>query len=297
MTGMPLDTSFLNPSPTNWSRLPIGVGIGLKREYLSALRANSGSINFLEIHAENFMDGGPRLELLKDISKIWPISIHGVALSLGGKDPLNQDHLEGLKFLIDTIEPACFSEHLAWSSHKGVYFNDLLPIPYNKRSLYHLADRIDRVQQFLGRPMLIENPASYVRFMSDTLFEADFMAELVHLTSCGLLLDVNNLYVSAQNHGWQTKDWLSRIPLEAIGEIHLAGHEPTEDDNGNPFFLDTHGMEIGDPVWSLYDDLLSKIGPCPTLIERDNNVPPLETLLQEVAQARHLITSVKERSL
>ncbi len=295
MIGMPLNTGHLSPAPADWSRLPIGVGIGLKREYLSELRTNSDSINFLEIHAENFMDNGPGLELLKDISKIWPISIHGVVLSLGGEDPLNQDHLEGLKFLIDTIQPASFSEHLAWSSHQGVYFNDLLPIPYNKRSLYHLADRINRVQQVLGRRMLIENPASYVRFESDTLPEADFIAELVHLTSCGLLLDVNNLYVSAQNHGWQTTDWLSRIPLEAVGEIHLAGHEPAEDDNGNPFFLDTHGMEVVEAVWALYNELLSMIGPRPTLIERDNNVPPLDSLLQEVAHAQRLITSVQER--
>ncbi|WP_206378129.1 DUF692 domain-containing protein [Sneathiella limimaris] len=297
MAGMPSDTSYLNLAPTDWPRLPLGVGVGLKREYLSGLRANPKSINFLEVHAENFMDNGPRLELLKDLSKIWPISIHGVALSLGGEDPLNPSHLKRLKFLIDKIQPACFSEHLAWSSHNGIYFNDLLPIPYNKQSLHHLTDRIDHVQQFLGKRMLIENPASYVRFQSDRLFEADFIAELIHRTSCGLLLDVNNLYVSTQNHGWQTTDWLSRIPLEDVGEIHLAGYERSDDDNGNPVLLDTHGMEVDEAVWSLYCDLLSKIGPRPTLIERDNNVPPFHVLLQEVSHAQFLMTSVRNKSL
>ncbi|MBE7635676.1 DUF692 family protein [Sneathiella sp. P13V-1] len=295
MYGKPIDIGDLTLNPTIRSGLPFGVGVGLKREHLPGLRDNPNQIQFVEVHAENFMDGGPQLELLKDISKIWPVSIHGVALSLGGEDPLDKDHLRRLKHLIDTIQPGSFSEHIAWSSHNGVYYNDLFPIPYNRRRLYHLADRIDRVQQILGTRMLVENPSSYVRFQSDTMFEADFIAELVDETSCGLLLDVNNLYVSAQNHGWDTKDWLSRIPVEAVGEIHLAGHEASEDDNGNSYLVDTHGSEVVEPVWTLYCELLSKIGPCPTLIERDNNVPPLGDLLNEVSAAQLLIDAAKER--
>ncbi len=296
MFGKPIDIGDLTPNPSIRSGLPFGVGVGLKRDHLPELRANPDQIKFVEVHAENFMDNGPQLELLKDISDIWPVSIHGVALSLGGEDPLDQKHLDQLKHLIDTIEPASFSEHIAWSCHNGIYYNDLFPIPYNRRRLYHLADRIDRVQQFLGTRILVENPSSYVRFQSDTMHEADFIAELVDLTSCGLLLDVNNLYVSAQNHGWDAKDWLSRIPIETVGEIHLAGHEQTEDDNGNQYLLDTHGAEVDEPVWSLYCDVLAKAGPCPTLIERDNNIPPLETLLGEVASAQLLIDAAKERS-
>ncbi|WP_199899191.1 MNIO family bufferin maturase [Sneathiella glossodoripedis] len=296
MCGRPLQLGTMTSARTVQSSLPHGIGVGLKREYLAELHSHPDQISFLEIHAENFMESGPQLEMLKEISKVWPISVHGVALSLGGNDPLNSDHLNKLKYLLDSIHAASFSEHIAWSNHDGIYFNDLLPIPYNDCSLHNLANRIDQVQQFLGRSILIENPASYIRFRSDTRYEADFIAELVNLTSCGLLLDVNNLYVSAKNHGWNTNEWLSQIPCNAIGEIHLAGHEMAKDNNGYSYLLDTHGVEVTRDVWLLYCDLLLKTGPCPTLIERDNNIPPLDTVLKEVTFAQILLDAAKDIS-
>ncbi|WCL54353.1 MNIO family bufferin maturase [Gimibacter soli] len=277
------------PSPANRRELAPGVGVGLKRPHLKQLLANPTSIDFVEVHAENFMLGGPNLEMLQDVARVWPVSVHGVALSLGGDDPLDRDHLARLRHLIDTVKPASFSEHIAWSRDDGIYLNDLLPIPYNRLTIDRMGESINEAQQYLGRRILLENPASYVRFRSDTLFEADFIAELVHRTGCGLLLDLNNLYVSARNHGWDMRDWLSRIQLGAVGEIHLAGHEQSLDEDGSPVLIDTHGDAVADAVWALYEDFLALAGPRPTLIERDNNIPPLAELLVEVDHARLLM--------
>lgn len=291
MPGKPVYTEH-SPLPPVRAALPNGVGVGLKLEHLAQLQTNPKSLDFIEVHAENFMMAGARREMLHEISKIWPVSVHGVALSLGGDDPLDEEHLQRLKSLLELIQPASFSEHIAWSRHKGIYFNDLLPVVYNRPQLNRLVERVDHVQQYLGRQMLLENPSTYVRFQSDTIFEADFIAELVHRTGCGILLDVNNLHVSASNHGWDPKDWLSRIQLSAVGEIHLAGHEATDDDDGNSVLVDTHGADISEPVWFLYSDVLSMAGPRPTLIERDTNVPPLDALLREVELAKLLSLSV-----
>ncbi|WP_417451586.1 DUF692 domain-containing protein [Kordiimonas sp.] len=287
-----LDIADLPSLPPN-SRLELtpGVGVGLKHQYLSGLMANPTRVDFVEIHAENFMTPGAARELLLEASKQWPLSIHGVALSLGGNDPLDGAHLSRLKDLVDIAKPAIFSEHIAWCRHDGTYFNDLLPVPYNRQTLNRLCDRVYEVQQYLGRQILLENPSSYVRFQSDTMHEADFVAELVHRTGCGILLDLNNLYVSAQNHGWDTGDWLSRIQLDAVGEVHLAGHELSDDDIGHQVLIDTHGEEISGAVWFLYSEFLSAAGPRPTLIERDNNVPAIEDMLEEVALARFLMQS------
>lgn len=281
-----------SPSPTCLlSELANGVGVSLKRQHYTALMANPTQVDFVEIHAENYMTRGQNIEILMDASKQWPISIHGVALSLGGNDPLDRTHLSHLKHLIDTVKPASFSEHIAWSRHGGKYYNDLLPIPYNKQSLERIRDRVDEVQQYLGRQILLENPSSYIRFRSDAIYEADFIAELVHRVNCGILLDINNLYISARNHGWDTKDWLSRIQLNHVGEIHLAGHEQSKDDDGNCLLIDTHGEDISKSVWDLYCEFLSVAGPRPTLIERDNNIPSLEELLKEVELASFLMES------
>lgn len=292
--GRKLENAGGSPFAPIQPELPFGVGVGLKRLHLAQLLANPDNVDFVEVHAENFMMGGVNHEMLVDVSQKWPVSIHGVALSLGGNEPLDKDHLARLKYLVDTIRPAAFSEHIAWSRHGGAYFNDLLPVPYNKPSLVRLCERVDEVQQYLGRRMLLENPATYVRFRSDAIFEADFIAELVHRTGCGILLDVNNLYVSTENHGWDAKDWLSRIQLDAVGEIHLAGHEASDDDDGGRVLVDTHGAEIVEGVWNLYSDVLAKAGPRPTLIERDNDIPPLDVLLQEVNFARFLTQSAAE---
>jgi len=276
-------------SPPARLELTASVGVGLKPQYVSALMADPTKVDFAEVHAENYMIPGPRSDLLVDMSRNWPVSIHGVALSLGGEDPLDRIHLSRLKRLVDTVNPALFSEHVAWSRHGDTYFNDLLPVPYNRQSLTRLCDRVHEVQQYLGRQILLENPSSYVRFQSDTMHEADFLAELVHRTGCGVLLDINNLFVSAQNHGWTADDWLSRIQLDAVGEIHLAGHEETSDDSGNRVLIDTHGEEVSEPVWFLYSEFLALAGPRPTLIERDNNIPPLKDILQEVELAKFLM--------
>jgi uncharacterized protein (UPF0276 family) len=281
----------INPTqcPPACNGLPHGVGVGLKRQYVTPLLADPTAVDFVEIHAENYLSGGRQVEVLQEIARRWPLSVHGIALSLGGEDPLDKQHLMRLTVLLETVKPASFSEHIAWSRHEGVYFGDLLPIPYNEASLAHLAARVDYTQQFLGHRMLLENPSSYVRFEADTMHEADFIAELVKRTGCGLLLDINNLHVSARNHGWDATDWLTRIPLDAVGEIHLAGHEATQDADGTPLLIDSHGDEIADPVWSLYSDFLMLAGPRATLIERDNNVPPLGQLLQEVNLAQLLL--------
>lgn len=276
-------------SPPTRLKLAASVGVGLKQQYVRALMANPTMVDFVEVHAENFMVPGPRNDLLIDVSRTWPLSLHGVALSLGGDDPLDRAHLSRLKHLVDMTKPALFSEHIAWSRHGGTYFNDLLPVPYNRQSLTRLCDRVYEVQNYLGRQMLLENPSSYVRFQSDTMHEADFLAELVHRTGCGLLLDINNLFVSAQNHGWMADDWLSRIQLDAVGQVHLAGHEEASDDCGNRVLVDTHGEEISEPVWFLFSEFLALAGPRPTLIERDNNIPPLEGLMQEVEMAKFLM--------
>ncbi len=281
-------------SPTDRPELAAGVGVGLKQPHINALMADPTKVDFIEIHAENYMVPGPRSELLADISQIWPVSVHGVALSLGGDDPLDKLHLSRLKQLIETARPALVSEHIAWSSHDGTYFNDLLPIPYDKQSLTRLSHHVQEAQDYLGRQILLENPASYVRFQSDTMHEADFIAELVHHTGCGLLLDINNLFVSAHNHGWSIENWLSRIPLETVGELHLAGHEQTSDNGGNSLLVDTHGDKVSDVVWFLYCEFLAQAGPRPTLIERDNNIPPFDDILQEVGLAKRLMQTTSE---
>lgn len=296
MDGKP-EKSGYPPLPPIRSELPYGVGVGLKQRHLAQLMANPTRVDFVEVHAENFMMPGPKVEMLAEVSKTWPLSVHGVALSIGGDDPLDIIHLKRLKLLVDAVRPACFSEHIAWSRHAGTYFNDLLPVPYNKKSLDRLTDRVDHVQQYLGRQMLLENPSTYVRFSSDSIFEADFIAELVHRTGCGILLDINNLYVSAQNHGWDTKDWLSRIQHGAVGEVHLAGHEVINDEEGKTVYVDTHGGCVAEEVWLLYSDFLAFAGHRPTLIERDNNIPPIDTLLREVELAKLLIRSVVEKQV
>jgi uncharacterized protein len=267
--------------------LPHGVGIGLKREHCQALLTDPSPVDFVEIHAENFMSaGGPNLALLDRIAATWPLSIHGVALSLGGEAPLDQDHLLRLRRLLDRAQPTVFSEHLAWSSHDGVYFNDLLPVAYDTATLQRVIDHIDLTQSFLDRPILLENPSTYVEMAKSTWHEAEFLGEIARKTGCGLLLDLNNLYVSSQNHGWAISDWLDCFPLEQVGEIHLAGHERVEDEAGHPLLIDSHGDPVSEAVFDLFAQVTSLAGPRPVLVERDNNVPSLEDFLQEVGSVR-----------
>lgn len=278
--------STLTPSSSP-AGLPHGVGIGLKREHFPGLLANPSAVDFVEVHAENYMsDGGPNLALLDLIASTWPLSIHGVALSLGGEAPLDREHLLRLRRLLDRAKPAAFSEHLAWSSHDGVFFNDLLPVAYDTVTMTRVIEHIDHAQSFLGRQILLENPSTYIELSRSTWHEADFLGEISRKTGCGLLLDLNNLYVSSQNHGWAIDDWLARIPLEKVGEIHLAGHERTEDEAGRALLIDSHSDPVSEPVYELLVEVISRGGRRPLLIERDNNVPPLSELLQEVEAVR-----------
>lgn len=209
-----------------------------------------------------------------------------MGLSLGGEAPLDREHLQRLRRLLERAQPAAFSEHLAWSSHDGVYFNDLLPVAYDTATLKRVIDHIDLAQSYLGRSIMLENPSTYIELAKSTWHEAEFLGEIARKTGCGLLLDLNNLYVSSQNHGWSVDDWLNRIPLDCVGEIHLAGHERIEDDAGHPLLIDSHGEPVSEPVVDLLARVRVLAGPRPVLIERDNNVPPLEDLLREVEAVR-----------
>lgn len=276
--------------PTGPGRLPPGVGIGLKRAHCEALLADPSLVDFVEIHAENFMSaGGPNLTLLDRIAEAWPLSIHGVGLSIGGKERLDREHLQRLRRLIDRTRPASFSEHLAWSSHDGVYFNDLLPVVYDTPTLNRVIANINEAQDFLGVRMLLENPSTYVAFSASSWHEAEFLQQIAQSTGCGLLLDVNNLYVSCYNHDWSAQDWLSHIALDLVGEIHVAGHEAIQDAEGQTLLIDSHGDPVGEPVFELLEHVISRGGIRPVLVERDNDIPPLSALLQETDQVRQII--------
>lgn len=270
---------------------PAAVGLGFRREHASALLSGGDEVGFLEVHAENYMAvGGGARDLLDRLAERYPISLHGVALSLGGVEPPDRAHMAALKVLADRVAPAMISEHLAWSSHEGVYFNDLLPIAYSQAALDRVSDHIDAVQDVLGRSILLENPARYYHIAGQNMEETEFLHALVARTGCGLLLDINNVFVSAENLGFSAERYLLNFPVDHVGEIHLAGHEAIELEGGDPKLLDSHGAPIADPVWTLYADLLGRIGPRPTLIERDNDVPPVEALLNELDRASRLMT-------
>lgn len=271
------------------SALPNSAGVGFKSAHFADL-VTPGAVGWLEIHAENYMlDGGPRLAMLRDLATRFAISVHGVGLSIGGMGALDCAHLARLRHLVNWLQPASFSEHLAWSTHDGTYFNDLLPLPYTAETLATVLAHVDQVQQALGCKMLLENPASYLRFAESTLSETDFLAAVVDRTGCGLLLDVNNVFISAANLGSQPRSYIADFPLEAVGEIHLGGHEAQSDDTGAAVLIDTHGAPVADPVWQLYADVIAVTGPKPTLIEWDNDVPTFAVLEAEAARAQGLL--------
>ena len=266
--------------------LPARGGVGLKPEHFREILASAPDLGFFEVHAENYMvDGGPFHHYLSRIRENFCLSIHGVGLSIGGEDPLDEDHLDRLAALLARYQPESFSEHLAWSSHGGAFFNDLLPAPWHASTLARVCAHIDRVQERLGRHMLLENPATYVEFEASTMAESDFIAEVVKRTGCGLLLDVNNAYVSCINHHRDVRAYLRALPLAAVGEIHLAGHAREVDAAGAPLLIDSHGAPVAEAVWALYDFALSLVGPQPTLIERDNDIPEFPVLAAEARQA------------
>lgn len=266
--------------------LPPTAGVGYKPQHFADILANPDPVGWLEIHAENYMGAGGRpLAQLRHLSDRFPISVHGVGLSIGGEAALDQDHLSRLKTLCDWLNPASFSEHLAWSSHDAAYLNDLLPLPYTHATLTRVADHIDRVQEVLGRRMLLENPSSYVAFAETTMDEITFLTEIARRTGCGLLLDVNNVFVSCVNQELDAAAYLAAFPLHLVGEIHLGGHDEDLDDAGRRLLIDSHGAEVVDPVWALYRAAIAAGGAKPTLIEWDTDVPDWSTLAAEAARA------------
>lgn len=265
-------------------------GLGLKpQHYPDALACRADGLWF-EAHPENYMAaGGPRLAWLSAIRAERPITFHGVGLSLAADEPPDPAHLQALKRLVDRFEPAIVSEHLAWSMRRGVYTPDLLPFPRTEAALDRIAENVDRMQMALGRPVLIENPALYMPMRGHELGEVDFLVRLSERTGCGLLVDVNNVYVSARNLGYSAEAYLDALPAARVGEIHLAGHAP-DDRLGAALLIDTHGAPVAEPVWALYARLIARIGPRPTLIERDDDIPPFDDLIAERDRAHRLLT-------
>jgi uncharacterized protein (UPF0276 family) len=274
------------------------VGLGLKTQHVAQVLRDGAAVEFFEVHAENYMvDGGPFLRHLQRVRERWPLSIHGVGLSIGGEGPLDRDHLERLTALLRRYEPQWFSEHLAWSSHGGTCFNDLLPLPYNAATLQRVCDHVDQVQARLGRTLLLENPSTYVEFAASTMDEAGFLGEVVRRTGCGLLLDVNNAYVNAVNHGGDAWAFIRALPADAVGEIHLAGFAEDLDGAGERLLIDHHGAPVADAVWALFTRAVEALGPVPTLIERDNDIPALAVLEAEAATARRHLSAIDERAV
>ncbi len=278
---------------THFDTLPSRPGVGYKSQHYSDIMANPAPVGWLEIHAENYMGAGGRpIAQLKHLAERFPISVHGVGLSIGGEGSLDADHLARLKHLVGWLKPASFSEHLAWSTHDSHFFNDLLPLPYADATLNRVAAHISQVQDVLGRQMLLENPSSYLAFAESTMSETDFLRELVKRTGCGLLLDVNNVSISATNLQTSPQDYIDDFPLDAVGEIHLGGHDEEEDETGAPLLIDSHGKPVVDPVWSLLDYTLSRSGPKPLLVEWDNDVPDWPVLAAEATRADGALAAV-----
>ncbi|MCD2184392.1 MNIO family bufferin maturase [Rhizobium sp. GN54] len=265
-------------------------GTSFKHEHLTAILEEDRRHGFFEVHAENYMgDGGMPHRALTRIRQDYPVSIHGVCMSIGGPQPLDRRHLARFRALIERYEPALVSEHLAWSTHETTYFNDLLPLPYTADTLQHVADHIDEVQETIGRQILLENPSSYLTFTESTMTETAFIRELARRTGCGLLLDVNNVFVSATNLRTSALDYLADYPLDVVQEIHLAGHAVQSDDNGEPLLIDSHDGPVCDAVWDLYEAVLSGTGPIATLVEWDSAIPDWPTLTREAAAAQAIL--------
>ena len=272
------------------STLPRTAGVGFKSEHFADIVGGDQPIGFVEIHAENYMgDGGAPHAQLRALCERYALSVHGVGLSIGSMAPLDRDHLARLKRLCDRYDPASFSEHLAWSSHGEVYLNDLLPLPYTDETLGRIVGHVDQVQHALNREMLLENPSTYLQFTESTIPESEFLAEISRRTGCGLLLDVNNVFVQAKNHGTSAEAYLSSFLLDRVREIHLGGHDEQTDDTGAPLLIDSHGAPVADPVWALYERVISATGPLPTLIEWDNDVPAWPVLAAEARAAKAIL--------
>lgn len=273
--------------------IPARAGIGLRAEHYREVVATRPAVAWLEVHSENYFgEGGAPHYYLEQVRRDYPLSLHGVGLSLGSADALNRTHLGKLKALIQRYEPGLVSDHLSWSSVDGDYLNDLLPLPYLEETLCHVTERVMQTQEFLGREILIENPSSYLQYRHSDIGEAEFLAELSARSGCGILLDVNNIYVSASNHGFDAQAYLRTIPSARVREIHLAGHTVNRYPEGE-MLIDTHNARVCDAVWALYRDALAHVGPVPTLIEWDTDLPALSVLLDEA----HRAEAIQEQTL
>lgn len=272
------------------SQLPSAPGVGFKPQHFDAIVTGPQPIGFVEIHAENYMgDGGEPHAQLRALHDNYALSIHGVGLSIGSMRPLDEDHLARLRHLCDRYAPESFSEHLAWSSHGEAYLNDLLPLPYTRETLDRVVEHVDRVQSSLARRMLLENPSTYLVFAESEIPEVEFLDTVARRTGCGLLLDVNNVFVSARNHATDPLAYLAGFPLARVGEIHLGGHDEQSDDAGAPLLIDAHGTPVAEPVWALYEHVIARTGPLPTLIEWDNDVPEWPVLAGEAERVRSIL--------
>lgn len=266
----------------------LGYGLGLRVEHYEELLAGDAPIDWLEVLSENYMvDGGRPLDYLAQFRERWPLVLHGVSLSIGGSDPLDRDYLARLSALARFARPAWISDHLCWTGIDGTNLHDLMPLPYTEEALDHVVARVDQVQDALGRRIALENVSSYVAFRDSQMSEAQFLAEVARRADCLILLDVNNVHVSARNHGFDARDYLAAIPVERVQQFHLAGHE----DDGD-LVIDTHDAPIFDSVWSLYADAVRRFGPVSTLIERDGHIPPLADLIGELDRARAIAAPI-----
>jgi uncharacterized protein (UPF0276 family) len=272
--------------------------VGLKAEHYRTIVETLPDVGFFEVHAENYMGaGGPPHRYLSAIREQYPLSLHGVGLSIGADRPLDNDHLRRLNELIQRYRPGLFSEHLAWSSHDTGFLNDLLPVPYTTETLTRVVEHIDQVQSALGQQMLLENPSTYLAFVESTYSEIDFIAEVVRRAGCGLLLDVNNVYVASTNQEWNPIAYIDAYPLAHVHEIHLAGYTREADDKGRPLLIDTHNRPVDKIVWELYAHAIALIGPVPTLIEWDADVPAWSTLKAEADRAEAIMLATKPEAV
>jgi uncharacterized protein (UPF0276 family) len=280
----------LPPSHFGPTEFPARAGVGLKGQHVAEILESKADIGFFEVHAENYMGGGglPHAQL-RAIRENYPISVHGVGMSIGGAADIDRDHLARFRAVVDIYEPGLVSEHLAWSTHDDVFYNDLLPVPYTDETLAKVVEHVDLVQETLKRRILIENPSTYVTFKQSTWREFDFMAEIAKRSGCGLLFDVNNVFVSATNHDYSPREYIDSYPLHLVSEIHLAGHAVDHDDDGQSLLIDAHDREVSHDVWELFRHTLAKTGPLPSLVEWDNEVPDWPVLAEEAAKTDHIL--------
>lgn len=265
-----------------------GCGIGLRSPHVTEMLRTHPTLPWVEVHAENYVGGGPAIRALEAVRGDYPVSVHGVGLSLGSADRLDPRHLERLARLVERIDPALVSEHLSWSVAGGAYLNHLLPLPYTEEALDVVGRHVTQVQERLRRRLLVENPSSYLRFRHSPIPEPQFLNELARRTGCGVLCDVNNIYVSGRNLGWEATEYVDALLPFTVGEIHLAGHA-VNDADGRPLLIDDHGSAVAPAVWALYERALARFGAVPTLVEWDTDVPPLAVLLGEASTAGALL--------